>query len=58
MDRTIVNPWKWQDQYAFVQAVEVSGAQRVLYSGSHACTIPISWLKSKPRRPDCARPSP
>jgi enamine deaminase RidA (YjgF/YER057c/UK114 family) len=26
-----VNPWTWQDQFAFSQAVEVSGAQRVLY---------------------------
>jgi enamine deaminase RidA (YjgF/YER057c/UK114 family) len=31
MDRRIINPWKWQDQYGFVQANEVSGAQRVLY---------------------------
>jgi enamine deaminase RidA (YjgF/YER057c/UK114 family) len=26
-----VNPWAWQDQYGFSQAIEVSGAQRVLY---------------------------
>jgi enamine deaminase RidA (YjgF/YER057c/UK114 family) len=26
-----VNPWAWQDQYGFSQAVEVSNAQRVLY---------------------------
>ena len=26
-----VNPWTWQDQFAFSQAVEVNGAQRVLY---------------------------
>ena len=31
MERRIVNPWKWQDQYGFVQANEVSGAQRALY---------------------------
>jgi enamine deaminase RidA (YjgF/YER057c/UK114 family) len=31
MERKIVNPWKWQDQYGFVQANEVSGAERVLY---------------------------
>lgn len=31
MERKIINPWKWQDQYGFVQANEVSGAQRVLY---------------------------
>jgi len=26
-----VNPWKWQDQFAFSQAIEVSGASRTLY---------------------------
>ena len=26
-----VNPWKWQEQYAFSQAIEVSGASRTLY---------------------------
>jgi enamine deaminase RidA (YjgF/YER057c/UK114 family) len=26
-----VNPWKWQDQFAFSQAIEVSGATRTLY---------------------------
>lgn len=31
MERKIVNPWKWQDRYGFVQANEVSGGQRVLY---------------------------
>src|SRR5919202_724005 len=31
MEREIINPWKWQDQYGFVQANEVSGARRVLY---------------------------
>ena len=31
MERQSINPWKWQDEYGFVQANEVSGAQRVLY---------------------------
>ena len=26
-----INPWTWQDQYGFSQAVEVTGAGRVLY---------------------------
>jgi enamine deaminase RidA (YjgF/YER057c/UK114 family) len=30
-DRRIINPWSWQDEYGFVQAHEVSDAQRVLY---------------------------
>jgi enamine deaminase RidA (YjgF/YER057c/UK114 family) len=28
---TAVNPWTWQDQYGFSQAIAVRGAQRVLY---------------------------
>ena len=31
MERQIINPWRWQDEYGFVQANEVSDAQRVLY---------------------------
>src|SRR4051794_29634792 len=31
MDRRIINPWSWQDQFGFVQANEVTGGQRVLY---------------------------
>ena len=30
MDRRIINPWTWQDQYGFVQANEVTGATRML----------------------------
>jgi enamine deaminase RidA (YjgF/YER057c/UK114 family) len=30
MERRIVNPWTWQDALGFVQANEVSGAQRTL----------------------------
>ena len=26
-----INPWSWQDQFGFSQAVEVTGATRVLY---------------------------
>ena len=31
MESRVINPWTWQDQFAFVQAHEVTGAQRVLY---------------------------
>lgn len=31
MEQRNVNPWKWQDEYGFSQAVEVTGAERVLY---------------------------
>lgn len=30
MERRIVNPWSWQDQFGFVQANEASGVERVL----------------------------
>jgi enamine deaminase RidA (YjgF/YER057c/UK114 family) len=26
-----INPWKWQDQYGFSQAIEVSRARRLLF---------------------------
>lgn len=31
MEKQAVNPWKWQDQFGFVQANLVSGGQKVLY---------------------------
>lgn len=30
-DTTRVNPWQWQDQFGFSQAIEARGEQRVLY---------------------------
>lgn len=30
MQRQNVNPWTWQDQFGFVQAIKVDGAQRQL----------------------------
>ena len=30
-DTKAVNPWQWQEQFGFSQAVDVRGAQRVLY---------------------------
>ena len=30
MERRILNPWSWQDNFGFVQANEVRGAQRIL----------------------------
>jgi enamine deaminase RidA (YjgF/YER057c/UK114 family) len=29
-DRRVINPWSWQDQFNFVQANEISNAQRQL----------------------------
>ena len=31
MERRVVNPWTWQDNFGYVQANEVSGSQRTLY---------------------------
>ena len=31
MEQRKVNPWPWQDQYGFSQAIEVTGVERVLY---------------------------
>jgi len=36
MDRRIINPWAWQDNLAFVQANEISGAQRTLICAGQA----------------------
>ena len=36
MDQRTINPWKWQDQFAFSQGVEVSNASRVLYCAGQA----------------------
>ena len=31
MEKRIINPWKWQDQRSYVQAVEVKQAEGTLY---------------------------
>jgi enamine deaminase RidA (YjgF/YER057c/UK114 family) len=31
MERRVINPWTWQDQFGFVQALEVTGSERTLY---------------------------
>lgn len=31
MERRVINPWSWQDNFGFVQANEVTGGQRVVY---------------------------
>jgi enamine deaminase RidA (YjgF/YER057c/UK114 family) len=30
LERRIVNPWTWQDEFGYVQANETSGVERVL----------------------------
>jgi enamine deaminase RidA (YjgF/YER057c/UK114 family) len=31
MQKTAINPWQWQDQFGFSQALEIKGDHRVLY---------------------------
>ena len=31
MKQAVINPWTWQDQFGFSQAIEITGAQRILY---------------------------
>lgn len=38
MERSIHNPWTWQDQYGFVHGNEVSGAERVLHCAGQLAT--------------------
>jgi enamine deaminase RidA (YjgF/YER057c/UK114 family) len=38
VDQRKVNPWTWQDQFGFSQAIEVSGAERVLYCAGQTST--------------------
>ena len=30
MERRVINPWTWQDQFGFVQANEPTGDQKIL----------------------------
>jgi enamine deaminase RidA (YjgF/YER057c/UK114 family) len=36
VDRRVVNPWTWQDQFAFVQSNDISGAEHVLLVAGQA----------------------
>lgn len=38
MERRIINPWAWQDNFGFVQGHEVTGAKRVLFCAGQAST--------------------
>lgn len=40
MERRIINPWTWQDQFGFVQAVEANGAHRILFCTGQTATDP------------------
>jgi enamine deaminase RidA (YjgF/YER057c/UK114 family) len=36
VDQRKINPWKWQDRYAFSQGIEVTNARSVLYCAGQA----------------------
>ena len=36
MEHKTINPWDWQNHLGFSQAIEVTGAQRVLYCAGQA----------------------
>ncbi len=36
MERRIINPWKWQDEFGYVRANEVQNTQRTLYCSGQA----------------------
>ncbi len=36
MHKTIINPWKWQDNLGYAQAVEVKNSQGTLYCAGQA----------------------
>ena len=38
MEKITINPWKWQDQFGFSQAIEVKSAERVLYCAGQTST--------------------
>jgi enamine deaminase RidA (YjgF/YER057c/UK114 family) len=38
VERKVINPWTWQDQFGYVQANEVSGVQRTLICSGQVST--------------------
>jgi 2-iminobutanoate/2-iminopropanoate deaminase len=40
MIKTVINPWSWQDQLSYVQAVEVKNIEGTLYCSGQAAVHP------------------
>lgn len=40
MEKRIINPWKWQDERSYAQAVEVRNVTRTLYCSGQAAVLP------------------
>lgn len=39
MEKRIINPWQWQDERSYVQAVEVKGVTGTLYVSGQAAVL-------------------
>jgi len=46
MEKRIINPWKWQNELHYVQAVEVTQDQGTLYCSGQAAIHPDGTLSS------------
>jgi enamine deaminase RidA (YjgF/YER057c/UK114 family) len=40
MEKRIINPWQWQDERSYVQAVEVTNVTGTLYVSGQAAVLP------------------
>jgi enamine deaminase RidA (YjgF/YER057c/UK114 family) len=40
MEKRIINPWQWQDERSYVQAVEVTNVAGTLYVSGQAAVLP------------------
>jgi enamine deaminase RidA (YjgF/YER057c/UK114 family) len=40
MERSVHNPWSWQDQFGFSQGIQVKGVERVLVCAGQTSTAP------------------
>ncbi|GAA0892836.1 hypothetical protein GCM10009122_25150 [Fulvivirga kasyanovii] len=50
MEKRVINPWKWQDERSYVQAVEVKNAQSTLYCSGQAAVKPNGQSSSEDMR--------
>lgn len=47
MEKAIINPWKWQDERSYVQAVEVKNVTSTLYCSGQAAIDPDGTTSDK-----------
>lgn len=40
MEKVVINPWQWQDNLSYVQAVEVKNVEGTLYVSGQAAVLP------------------